>query len=152
MQNPQSTSPGSIMPPYAWLLERKLDVSDLPAKIRALQTLGTPYPAGYADRAAADLRPGRKTLPTTSGKPAWTIPHSRKRDHRHHRLPAAPRHRHQTETPGTTQKIIRPMAKYLLQDAGINWLAILALLTFVIVFTLALTWSSPAARTPLSPT
>ncbi|PPK87602.1 cytochrome c oxidase cbb3-type subunit 3 [Neolewinella xylanilytica] len=30
------------------------------------------------------------------------------------------------------------MAKYLLQDAGINWLAILALLTFVIVFTLAL--------------
>jgi hypothetical protein len=30
------------------------------------------------------------------------------------------------------------MAKYLLQDAGINWLAIMALLTFVIVFCLAL--------------
>ena len=30
------------------------------------------------------------------------------------------------------------MAKYLLQDAGINWLAILALLTFVFVFTVAL--------------
>ena len=30
------------------------------------------------------------------------------------------------------------MAKYLLQDAGINWLAILALLTFVIIFALAL--------------
>ncbi len=30
------------------------------------------------------------------------------------------------------------MAKYLLQDAGINWLAILALLTFVFVFTVAI--------------
>ncbi len=30
------------------------------------------------------------------------------------------------------------MAKYLLQDAGVNWLAILALLTFVIIFVLAL--------------
>ena len=56
MQNPQSTSPGSIMPPYAWLLERKLDVSQLPDKIRTLQLLGTPYPTGYDKRAAADLR------------------------------------------------------------------------------------------------
>jgi hypothetical protein len=30
------------------------------------------------------------------------------------------------------------MAKYLLQDAGINWLAILALLTFFFVFGVAL--------------
>ena len=30
------------------------------------------------------------------------------------------------------------MAKYLLQEAGINWLAILALLTFVFVFVVAL--------------
>ncbi len=56
MQNPQSTSPGSIMPPYEWLLTSKLDVSDLPAKIRTLQTLGTPYPVGYSERAEADLR------------------------------------------------------------------------------------------------
>jgi len=30
------------------------------------------------------------------------------------------------------------MAKYLLQDAGINWLAIMALLTFFILFSIAL--------------
>jgi hypothetical protein len=30
------------------------------------------------------------------------------------------------------------MAKYLLQDAGIDWLAIMALLTFFFVFTVAL--------------
>ncbi len=56
MEDPQSTSPGSIMPPYAWLLENTLDVSQLPAKIRTLQTLGTPYPAGYAEYALEDLR------------------------------------------------------------------------------------------------
>lgn len=30
------------------------------------------------------------------------------------------------------------MAKYLLQDSGINWLAIMALLTFFFVFSVAL--------------
>lgn len=30
------------------------------------------------------------------------------------------------------------MAKYLLQDAGINWLAILALITFVLIFSIVL--------------
>lgn len=30
------------------------------------------------------------------------------------------------------------MAKYLLADAGINWLAIFALLTFFIIFSIAL--------------
>ena len=56
MEDPRSTSPGSIMPPYAWLLENTLDVSRLPAKIRVLQTLGTPYPPGYAEYALDDLR------------------------------------------------------------------------------------------------
>jgi cytochrome c oxidase cbb3-type subunit I/II len=55
MEDPTSTSPGSIMPPYAWMLERKYDASYLPAKIRVLQGLGTPYPEGYADVAIDDL-------------------------------------------------------------------------------------------------
>ncbi|WP_116125428.1 cytochrome-c oxidase, cbb3-type subunit I [Lewinella sp. IMCC34183] len=56
LMDPQRTSPGSIMPPYPWLLDRKLDVTDLPAKIRTLQRLGTPYPARYDRRALEDLR------------------------------------------------------------------------------------------------
>ncbi len=56
MQDPRSTSPGSIMPPYAWLLEDKLDVSQLSTKISMLRLLGTPYPAGYEEYAIEDLR------------------------------------------------------------------------------------------------
>ncbi|MDW8308453.1 MAG: cytochrome-c oxidase, cbb3-type subunit II, partial [Verrucomicrobiales bacterium] len=47
MDDPVSTSPGSIMPRYPWLLTRKLDTSSLPARIRALRKLGVPYPPGY---------------------------------------------------------------------------------------------------------
>ncbi len=55
MMDPQSMSPGSIMPSYAWLLENSIDTASTPAKIRAMQTLGVPYPAGYADLANKDL-------------------------------------------------------------------------------------------------
>ncbi|MEM1359040.1 MAG: cytochrome-c oxidase, cbb3-type subunit II, partial [Bacteroidota bacterium] len=55
MKNPYSTSPGSIMPDYAWMLEKKLNTKYLPAKIRVLQSLGTPYPEGYDEKALADL-------------------------------------------------------------------------------------------------
>ncbi|PIE01778.1 MAG: cytochrome C oxidase Cbb3 [Acidobacteria bacterium] len=34
---------GSIMPPYPWLLENKLDLSLLPDKLRALKAVGVPY-------------------------------------------------------------------------------------------------------------
>lgn len=43
MENPRSTSPRSIMPPYAWLLRKELDFSHLPSKIRVLRGLGVPY-------------------------------------------------------------------------------------------------------------
>ena len=49
-------SPGSIMPAYPWLFDQTLDITDTEAKIEALQTLGTPYPAGYAKEANKDLR------------------------------------------------------------------------------------------------
>jgi cytochrome c oxidase cbb3-type subunit I/II len=47
MDDPRSTSPGSIMPRYPWLLTRRLDTASLPARIRALRRLGVPYPPGY---------------------------------------------------------------------------------------------------------
>ncbi|MEM0541033.1 cytochrome-c oxidase, cbb3-type subunit I [Flavobacterium sp. j3] len=44
MWNPQSTSPGSIMPGYKWLYANKpMDYSDTEAKMKAMQTLGVPY-------------------------------------------------------------------------------------------------------------
>ncbi|NCI45679.1 cytochrome-c oxidase, cbb3-type subunit I [Sediminibacterium soli] len=55
MMDPRLMSPGSIMPSYQWMLDKKLDTGSTPAKIRAMQTLGVPYPAGYDQRANADL-------------------------------------------------------------------------------------------------
>ncbi len=56
MLDPTSMSPGSIMPPYPWLVERDLNTSKTAAKIRALQTLGTPYAPGYDQIAVDDLQ------------------------------------------------------------------------------------------------
>jgi cytochrome c oxidase cbb3-type subunit I/II len=55
MYDPRSMSPGSLMPQYIWLLDDKLDTSSTPAKIRAMQTLGVPYPKGYDKIANNDL-------------------------------------------------------------------------------------------------
>ncbi|MBK7678718.1 MAG: cytochrome-c oxidase, cbb3-type subunit I [Chitinophagaceae bacterium] len=56
MYDPRLTSPGSIMPRYIWLLDDKLDISSTPAKIRAMRTLGVPYPKGYDKIANDDLK------------------------------------------------------------------------------------------------
>ncbi len=55
MYDPRSMSPGSLMPQYVWLLDNKLDVASTPAKIRAMQTLGVPYPKDYDKIANDDL-------------------------------------------------------------------------------------------------
>jgi len=56
MIDPTSTSPGSIMPPYPWLVDDDLDTSLTEAKIKALITLGTPYGAGFEAIALDDLK------------------------------------------------------------------------------------------------
>lgn len=43
MEDPRSTSPGSIMPDYKYLLEKDLDLSATKRKLSALLWLGTPY-------------------------------------------------------------------------------------------------------------
>ncbi len=55
MYDPRSMSPGSIMPQYVWLLDNNLDTASTPAKIRAMQKLGVPYPEGYDQVANRDL-------------------------------------------------------------------------------------------------
>lgn len=55
MYDPRSMSPGSIMPQYAWLLDDRIDTSSTPSKIRAMQTLGVPYPKDFDKIANAVL-------------------------------------------------------------------------------------------------
>ena len=43
MEDPRIVSPNSLMPKYDWLLSWELEVDDLPKKMSALRTLGTPY-------------------------------------------------------------------------------------------------------------
>ena len=56
MLDPESMSPGSIMPPYPWLITDDLDTSLTVAKIKVLQSLGTPYGNGYEQIALDDLQ------------------------------------------------------------------------------------------------
>jgi cytochrome c oxidase cbb3-type subunit I/II len=44
MENPRSTSTGSNMPSYPWLLEAEANIETLPNKIKVQRILGVPYP------------------------------------------------------------------------------------------------------------
>lgn len=55
MLDPESMSPGSIMPPYPWLFEKEIDVASTEAKITVMRKLGVPYPEGYESRAVSDM-------------------------------------------------------------------------------------------------
>ncbi|MDQ2863825.1 MAG: cbb3-type cytochrome c oxidase subunit II, partial [Bacteroidota bacterium] len=61
-REPSSMSEGSVMPSYAFMLQDNLDTTDLPAKIRAMTTLGVPYPKGYDKVAMADLNTQAKQI------------------------------------------------------------------------------------------
>ena len=56
MDDPRTTSPGSIMPRYPWLLTQKLDMTSLQARISALRKIGVPYEAGFEQKAEADAK------------------------------------------------------------------------------------------------
>lgn len=62
MMDPRVMSPGSIMPPYSWLLDDKIDTGSTAAKIRVMQKLGVPYPAGYDQVANRDLDAQAKAI------------------------------------------------------------------------------------------
>ena len=51
LYDPQSTSSGSIMPSYKWLLNRELDKSSTEDKMEAMVSLGVPYTQAEIDRA-----------------------------------------------------------------------------------------------------
>ena len=53
MYDPQSTSAGSIMPSYKWLIQNELDTAYTKDKMIAMQKLGVPYTDEEIDRALA---------------------------------------------------------------------------------------------------
>jgi cytochrome c oxidase cbb3-type subunit I/II len=55
MLDPTTMSPNSIMPPYEWLFYHGIDMDAPAGKIKALRTVGVPYPVGYEDTANEDL-------------------------------------------------------------------------------------------------
>ncbi len=55
MLDPTITSPGSIMPPYPWLIEQTLDAGATKAKLNAMRLLGVPYTDEDINNADADL-------------------------------------------------------------------------------------------------
>lgn len=55
MRDPTSMSPGSIMPPYEFLLEQKLNTSSTKDKLKAMKTLGVPYDDYAINHAESDL-------------------------------------------------------------------------------------------------
>ncbi|HRD39872.1 MAG TPA: cytochrome-c oxidase, cbb3-type subunit I [Bacteroidia bacterium] len=68
MLDPTSMSPNSIMPPYSWLLDDDLNTSLLRGKIKAMKTLGVPYPEGYEDKAIDDLNKQAEEITTNLKK------------------------------------------------------------------------------------
>jgi cytochrome c oxidase cbb3-type subunit I/II len=54
MIDPREVSPGSIMPPFAFLATAKIDASGTAGKMRALRSIGVPYEATEIGSAAID--------------------------------------------------------------------------------------------------
>jgi cytochrome c oxidase cbb3-type subunit I/II len=54
LKDPRQVSPGSNMPPYAFLIDRRVDLGKTGAKVAAMHTLGVPYTAVQIATAQAD--------------------------------------------------------------------------------------------------
>jgi cbb3-type cytochrome c oxidase subunit II len=55
-EDPRSTSPRSLMPPYDWLLRAEMDLSNIGTKLSRLKALGTPYTDEQISNAARAAR------------------------------------------------------------------------------------------------
>ena len=64
MENPRSTSPGSIMPNYTWLLSQKLDTTVVGDRLRALRKVGVPYTDEQIHNAPKSIASQSKTVVT----------------------------------------------------------------------------------------
>lgn len=56
MEDPRSTSVGSNMPNYPWILTKETDYTSLPSKISVQKTLGVPFPDATDDEVIAQAK------------------------------------------------------------------------------------------------
>jgi len=77
LDDPQSLSVGSVMPAYSFLIDQQLDTASTPVKIRAMQTLGVPYPAGYDRQANKDLLRQAEGIAASLARDSITVPPNR---------------------------------------------------------------------------
>ena len=62
MREPQSMSPGSIMPAYDWLYEQSLNTAQTQDKLKAMKKLGVPYDDAQIKNAVEDLTKQSKEI------------------------------------------------------------------------------------------
>lgn len=77
LDDPQAISTGSVMPPYSFLIDAKLDTASTPGKIKVMQTLGVPYPAGYDKVANKDLQKQAAEIAASLKKDNINVPTDR---------------------------------------------------------------------------
>jgi cytochrome c oxidase cbb3-type subunit I/II len=68
MNEPTSMSPGSIMPPYPWLISQQLDISNTSDKLNALKKVGVPYDDQVISYAKEDLKKQANEVSTRLAK------------------------------------------------------------------------------------
>jgi cytochrome c oxidase cbb3-type subunit I/II len=75
MRDPRSTSPGSVMPAYPWLLNARVDPADVQASVRALGKAGVPYSEGDAQGVPASVQTqGGQVVTSLAGARIETSP------------------------------------------------------------------------------
>jgi len=73
MLDPRAVVPGSIMPSYPWLFQKKSQLEILPKKLQVMQALGVPYSQEDIDTAVANAKEQAEMIAETlaeSGVPA----------------------------------------------------------------------------------
>jgi cytochrome c oxidase cbb3-type subunit I/II len=67
MRDPRSTSPGSVMPPYPWLHDARIDPADVAASLRALAKTGVPYSETEPSQVEVSLQSQGNTIVANLG-------------------------------------------------------------------------------------
>jgi cytochrome c oxidase cbb3-type subunit I/II len=61
-ENPEQISPGTLMPPYPWLLEQKIDFKSIPTRMGAVRRVGVPYTDAQLASAIDDAKAQAKQV------------------------------------------------------------------------------------------
>ena len=73
MEEPSSTTKGSLMPRYPWMLSDTINFSEIQSRVDAMAMLGVPYPEAVQGKAEPMARSQAKEIATeiaTQGGPA----------------------------------------------------------------------------------